>query len=192
MVRSWRCTALCRHPPSCQCRTRTYIWVCWSIYWESQCPNSNRSSTTVRWPESVRHADDSERWRDEELASMLSKIEIMVLNLARVVIHKGGIRRPRTFWDIQNSESRMCSAQPSTRGSCSSNWSNPSSGWVIFMEAMGWNSQAGVGGFAIIWRCVEKLSAIHDERTYLTMLLDDNAVQFSIISIISSTPANSK
>ena len=43
-------------------------------------PSAPTATDPVLWPASVRNADDSELRRDEELASMLSKTEIMDLN----------------------------------------------------------------------------------------------------------------
>ena len=47
-------------------------------------PSALTAKDLARWPASVRNADDSERRRGEELASMLSKTEIMVLNFYQV------------------------------------------------------------------------------------------------------------
>ena len=47
-------------------------------------PSALTAKDPARWPASVRNADDSERRRGEELASMLSKTEIMVLNFYQV------------------------------------------------------------------------------------------------------------
>ena len=77
MLSSWKCTIFGRHPPGLRpsYRSTTYQWVCWNIFRESQCPDSNGSRALA----TGQHDDGSKRRRDEVLASTLSKTEIIVL-----------------------------------------------------------------------------------------------------------------
>ena len=102
-------------------------------------------------PRPRKNADDRERWRDEVLAIMLSKTGIKVLK--SIDYHKGVIRRSWSdHFEISKIQSGGCAehklhnhrlrvaasaTEATLPGICS--------GWVQYMEARRWNSEAGLG-----------------------------------------------
>ena len=143
MLRSWRCTVLGRHPPSY--RSRTYIWVCWNIYRESQCPDSNRFSTMAGICAECRWQRKEAWWRvgqhahqdwnhDPEFGSLSQRRDQELLNILRYPEFRVGGMQSATI--VQTLQSASCAtrvAAPATEAILPGNCC----GWVIFMEAGG-------------------------------------------------------